>query len=949
MTGRTKRLILGVVLVLLGLAGLGVGVAAYVGQAQYDAAMRDPELQLRLRLEADQQTRQEIAQLGGALKVAGPAGLIIGGILLLGGILVLVQLPPAYEDDEPAPRVAVARGAAHRQPVAERPAEEAPPAPTLRPTVEATPAVRAQLERLRIGLHRTPGDTAARLEYARGLRQVGQAAEAELVLEKGLALDPDAKDTRAELASLLIELERLDDGAMHLLILLAHAPEDVELHERLAGAYLRGGRLSEAHAELETLCRLDPSNPARQLVLADHLESVGDTEGWTRALGAAAELEPSLEGWMRLGERLEQLGRHEEAWRAYERACALAPRDPKPHARLGLAICARRGADGAEDALEHLEIALEQGFLMSDRERVQALRWVAAVELWRPGAGVARARAFVDGADPDTLDADAAADYARCLTALGRVDEDAGDLSTARERYESAFRINQEATAAARLAVLWEAKGDAAHKSGDLTTAADAYDLALGYAPGGAASPKAEEVANTIAAAARRKRHLWLLALAVPVLLLVGVALARGRVAVELDKEATIIVRENGSIVALGDGKALTTDALWTGSEVEIEVARPGYETATTTASAGFLFRTTTVSLELVPATGTLKLTTDPVGATVRVENAEQKESCTTPCELDGLLSVDTEVSIRHRVFAPIRLRTRVPAGGVVDLGTVEPLRGELTVHSEPPGAGVLVTNQYQRERCAAPCTLPRILAGTTRIVVSRPGLPPNELSRVVAADTRTEVTASFLGAVRVDSWPSGARVTVAGQDGVADTTPTTIGGLLEGTATVTLELPGYASRTLRAQVTRGQTTDLGTMALITTAEQENRNEGMITVAGRTWELTPSPQRFDPMEARRYCARLRLGGHRSWRLPKQGELKTLVTSTPHPRVGAKGAACYMLPELNGPCGRYKAWWDINGTWGRMDNYRWYMNFSIPEYDSTYGSAHRDEWVRCILD
>lgn len=89
---RKTRLVAGVLLILVGLAGIGAGVAAFVMKANLVANTSSMDARLQLAFAPDQQAI--IAQYAKYLDLGGPIGLGIGAVILLVGVILLATMPP---------------------------------------------------------------------------------------------------------------------------------------------------------------------------------------------------------------------------------------------------------------------------------------------------------------------------------------------------------------------------------------------------------------------------------------------------------------------------------------------------------------------------------------------------------------------------------------------------------------------------------------------------------------------------------------------------------------------------------------------------------------------------------------------------------------------------------------------------------------------------------------
>ena len=187
-----------------------------------------------------------------------------------------------------------------------------------------------------------------------------------------MALDPDDAEARAFLAARYLSLgfyEAALVASVHALDLdpLWHLP-----HETRVVCLVRLGRLSEAHAAADHLCREDPDTPTGEFLRASVRIAEGDLEGAEAALaprrhglshpddGGRAEVVRGLVAALR--------GEEDEARRVLEKYCGSPPRFHDHLLRLALAL-------GEIDvALGHLARGMFNG----------NYRWLASEPLARP-------------------------------------------------------------------------------------------------------------------------------------------------------------------------------------------------------------------------------------------------------------------------------------------------------------------------------------------------------------------------------------------------------------------------------------------------------------------------------------------------------------------------------------------------------------------------------------
>ena len=173
---------------------------------------------------------------------------------------------------------------------------------------------------------RWPGDDQIDYYLALGYDDLKAPEKALKLLRQVLALKPDFRDARYQLAACLERLNQMDDAEREFRLLLAEKPDDASALNYLGYSLAdRGLKLPEAERLIREAVRLSPAEPA-------YLDSLG----WVlykqgRSAEAAAQLELAARRgpedatvWDHLGDALAAAGRPQAAWRAWKRAEALA-------------------------------------------------------------------------------------------------------------------------------------------------------------------------------------------------------------------------------------------------------------------------------------------------------------------------------------------------------------------------------------------------------------------------------------------------------------------------------------------------------------------------------------------------------------------------------------------------------------------------------------------------
>jgi polyferredoxin len=136
---------------------------------------------------------------------------------------------------------------------------------------------------------------ALRTSYEEGVAaaQAGNADVAIDSLRRAVRIDPDYRDARTKLGSLLCDAGRLDEGIVEFEAVAARKPEQVEAHALLGLALFRKGDAARARTELERAVAIAPFHADLRAMLADVCESLGDAESAQRERAESARLRSS--------------------------------------------------------------------------------------------------------------------------------------------------------------------------------------------------------------------------------------------------------------------------------------------------------------------------------------------------------------------------------------------------------------------------------------------------------------------------------------------------------------------------------------------------------------------------------------------------------------------------------------------------------------------------------
>ncbi|MCI4325624.1 MAG: tetratricopeptide repeat protein [Thermoplasmata archaeon] len=185
------------------------------------------------------------------------------------------------------------------------------------------------LESLKSAVEAAGSDPHVRFEVAEALRAQGAYADAVQYFRAALQLDPKSRPGRLALAETLVVAGRYNEAIPIVDELLTDDPNDVGAWKTRADAYRSLGRTGDLQYSLKAILLLDPNHaPAllEQFRLHHQAGEKGEAYDALHQLLAAEGADasdPAL--FLQAGDLAAELGRGEEANRAYERAAQLDP------------------------------------------------------------------------------------------------------------------------------------------------------------------------------------------------------------------------------------------------------------------------------------------------------------------------------------------------------------------------------------------------------------------------------------------------------------------------------------------------------------------------------------------------------------------------------------------------------------------------------------------------
>jgi tetratricopeptide (TPR) repeat protein len=195
---------------------------------------------------------------------------------------------------------------------------------------------------------------------SRALADLGRPDDAIAMAKRGLHLEPTATNLALMIASISLELHRLDDAQKHAELAKNDIP--IESHKLLAQIAIERKDYARATAEANALLASNRTNPNALMLLGQVAQGEGKVE---EALGdydrAAAMCESQkrhmLQGLQfHRGDVLARLGRGDEAEQAFRKEIELYPKNPQPYKNLILLYV----TEGKNDAATQLIFSMEK-------------------------------------------------------------------------------------------------------------------------------------------------------------------------------------------------------------------------------------------------------------------------------------------------------------------------------------------------------------------------------------------------------------------------------------------------------------------------------------------------------------------------------------------------------------------------------------------------------------
>lgn len=148
-----------------------------------------------------------------------------------------------------------------------------------------------------------------------------------------------------------------------------------------------------------------------------------------------------------------------------------------------------------------------------------------------------------------------------------------------------------------------------------------------------------------------------------------------------------------------------------------------------------------------------------------------------------------------------------------IDKFTLSPLYGTIKATSDPPGAKIVVKNQYEEKNCTTPCEVTKLFAMPSEVEVQLSGYETYKSKLDIPADTVHDLgTVVFKGDLKVDSNPPDAEVLINGK--VQGKTPFSMKELPAKKTTLEIRKKGEGLYVASVPISPGKETDLGVVTL---------------------------------------------------------------------------------------------------------------------------------------
>ncbi len=167
---------------------------------------------------------------------------------------------------------------------------------------------------------------AADYEAAYGFLEAGKMAEAEAILRKVLASEPDDAGAHNNLGVIFSDRGEIEQAVDHFEKAIELAPDSADAYTNLGNLYHAAGRFDESAQAYRKAVTLDPWEVDTQTNLGNSLQALGRVEEAAASYRRALVIDPEhLFALNNLGTVLQALGRFDEAVASFRRALMIDP------------------------------------------------------------------------------------------------------------------------------------------------------------------------------------------------------------------------------------------------------------------------------------------------------------------------------------------------------------------------------------------------------------------------------------------------------------------------------------------------------------------------------------------------------------------------------------------------------------------------------------------------
>jgi tetratricopeptide (TPR) repeat protein len=200
-----------------------------------------------------------------------------------------------------------------------------------------------------------PADAATHVDHGLVLARVNQLPQAIAAYEQALSIDPNLPDAQSNLATLLFQTGRIDEGTRLLEQAATAFPGRPDIQQNLANVLLMTGQDQAAATVLRKAIALNPTDADLRHMLGVVLTFQGKIPESAAVFRETLELDPgNVEVHAGLAIALWELKRYAEAMESYRAAMRYGPNDPAAARDYAwaLAVCPQDDLRNGAQALE---------------------------------------------------------------------------------------------------------------------------------------------------------------------------------------------------------------------------------------------------------------------------------------------------------------------------------------------------------------------------------------------------------------------------------------------------------------------------------------------------------------------------------------------------------------------------------------------------------------------